>query len=135
MSKEKGIGMRAGVVGASRIGGNGGSRLARSDHEVVFGFSRDTRKLEGGAGRVPGAREGAPTEAVAFAARRLERRRVQRAPDAGSGHGQGLVAMMEAPRRPGARSAEAYRLTNARRISAAPPDEAARLADEPKVSA
>ncbi len=43
------------------------------------------------------------------------------------------VRLMEAPRRPGSVYGEAYRPEDARRIAAAPLDEAARLADELKV--
>jgi hypothetical protein len=43
------------------------------------------------------------------------------------------VRLMEAPRRPGSVYGEAYRPEDARRIAAAPLDEAARLADELKL--
>jgi 8-hydroxy-5-deazaflavin:NADPH oxidoreductase len=43
------------------------------------------------------------------------------------------VRLMEAPRRPGAVFGEAYRPQDARRIAAAPLEEAARLADELKI--
>jgi predicted dinucleotide-binding enzyme len=43
------------------------------------------------------------------------------------------VSLMEAPRRPGAVYGEAYRPDAARRIAAAPLDEAGRLADELKL--
>jgi predicted dinucleotide-binding enzyme len=61
------MGMRVGVVGAGRIGGNAGRQLARSGHEVVFSFSRDAGKLARLAASAPGARAGTPADAVAFA--------------------------------------------------------------------
>jgi len=59
--------MRIGVIGAGRIGGNIGSRLGKSGHELLFSFSRDPAKLEQLAAETDGARTGTPGEAVEFA--------------------------------------------------------------------
>ena len=59
--------MRVGIVGAGRIGGNAGTQLARSGHEVLFSYSRDPDKLEQLAAETAGARAGSPREAVEFA--------------------------------------------------------------------
>jgi 8-hydroxy-5-deazaflavin:NADPH oxidoreductase len=59
--------MRVGIVGAGRIGGNVGIQLARSGHEVLFSYSRDSTKLEQLAADAGGARTGKPREAVEFA--------------------------------------------------------------------
>jgi 8-hydroxy-5-deazaflavin:NADPH oxidoreductase len=59
--------MRVGTIGAGRIGGNVGTQLARSGHEVLFSGSRDRARLERLAGGAPHSRAGAPREAVEFA--------------------------------------------------------------------
>jgi predicted dinucleotide-binding enzyme len=58
--------MRVGIIGSGRIGGNAGTQLARTGHEVMFSFSRDPRSLEEVAAAVPNATTGSPQEAVAF---------------------------------------------------------------------
>jgi 8-hydroxy-5-deazaflavin:NADPH oxidoreductase len=221
--------MRVGIVGAGRIGGNAGTQLARSGHEVLFSYSRDQDKLEQLAAETPGARAGTPREAVEFGdavvfavpwrlidgvlaetgsldgkvvvdttnqfgrggveelpdgltavetnARRMPGAMLAKAfntltsgyqRDVAEGRVDGEVAMffaaedqpaidaamtlldgcgfvpvhiggwdrarlLEAPRRPGAVYGEAYRPEDARRIAAAPLEEAARLADELKL--
>jgi 8-hydroxy-5-deazaflavin:NADPH oxidoreductase len=55
--------VRVGIVGAGRIGGNVGVQLARSGHEVLFSYSRDSVKLDRFANAV-GARSGTPRDAV-----------------------------------------------------------------------
>jgi predicted dinucleotide-binding enzyme len=58
--------MRVGIVGSGRIGGNGGTQLARAGHEVMFS-SRHPDMLEELASGAPGAATGRPEDAVAFA--------------------------------------------------------------------
>jgi 8-hydroxy-5-deazaflavin:NADPH oxidoreductase len=58
--------MRVGIVGSGRIGGNAGRLFARAGHEVLFSFSRDSRRLESLAAEVGGARAGTPEEAARF---------------------------------------------------------------------
>jgi 8-hydroxy-5-deazaflavin:NADPH oxidoreductase len=58
--------MRVGIVGSGRIGGNAGTQLARTGHEVMFSFSRDPSSLEVLASGAPNATTGSPREAVAF---------------------------------------------------------------------
>jgi predicted dinucleotide-binding enzyme len=59
--------MRIGVIGAGRIGGNAGTQLARSGHEVMFSGSRRPERLEQMAADLSGATAGSPAEAVSFA--------------------------------------------------------------------
>ena len=37
--------VRIGIIGSGRIGGNAGKLFAKTDHEVMFSFSRDEQKL------------------------------------------------------------------------------------------
>lgn len=105
-----------------------GARLAKAFNTLTSGFQRDVAE-----GRVDGevamflAAE--DSEAIEAATTLVE----------GCGFvpvhlgGWERVRLMEAPRRPGAVYGEAYRPDDARRIAAAPLEEAARLADELKM--
>jgi len=59
-------GMRIGIVGTGRIGGNAGRLFAGAGHEVMFSGSRDPAKLEAAAAAAGGASTGSPREAVEF---------------------------------------------------------------------
>jgi 8-hydroxy-5-deazaflavin:NADPH oxidoreductase len=59
-------GMRIGIVGAGRIGGNAGRLFAGAGHEVMFSGSRDQAKLDAAATAAGGAATGSPREAVEF---------------------------------------------------------------------
>lgn len=62
-----GVGVRVGIIGSGRIGGNAGKLFARAGHEVLFSFSRDFAKLEALAEEAGnGARAGTPEEAARF---------------------------------------------------------------------
>jgi 8-hydroxy-5-deazaflavin:NADPH oxidoreductase len=60
--------MRIGVIGSGLMGGELGTLLARVDHEVIFSYSRDEKKLTRLAKTAgENARTGTPAEAVAKA--------------------------------------------------------------------
>jgi predicted dinucleotide-binding enzyme len=59
-------GVRIGIVGAGKIGGNAGRMFADAGHEVMFSGSRDPAKLEAAATAAGGAATGSPAEAVEF---------------------------------------------------------------------
>jgi predicted dinucleotide-binding enzyme len=58
-------GMRIGIIGVGRIGGNAARLFARAGHEVLLSFSRDADRLPALAAET-GARTGTPREAVGF---------------------------------------------------------------------
>jgi predicted dinucleotide-binding enzyme len=105
-----------------------GALLAKAFNTLTAGYQRDVA-----AGRVDGE------VAMFFAAR--EQAAIDTAVTLIEGcgfvpvhlGGWDRVRLMEAPRRPGSVYGEAYRPDDARRIAAAPLDEAARLADELKL--
>jgi 8-hydroxy-5-deazaflavin:NADPH oxidoreductase len=59
-------GVRIGIVGAGKVGGNVGRLFAQAGHEVMFSGSRDPAKLEAAAAAAGGATTGSPAEAVEF---------------------------------------------------------------------
>jgi 8-hydroxy-5-deazaflavin:NADPH oxidoreductase len=59
--------MKAGVIGAGRIGGGIARQLAGAGHEVLLSFSRDPQSLEALAAEIgPSATTGSPAEAAGF---------------------------------------------------------------------
>jgi len=105
-----------------------GALLAKAFNTLTAGYQRDVAE-----GRVDGE------VAMFFAAEEQEAIDAAAALVEGCGFvpvhlgGWERVRLMEAPRRPGSVYGEAYRPEEARRIAAAPVDEAARLADELKM--
>jgi predicted dinucleotide-binding enzyme len=105
-----------------------GARVAKAFNTLTAGYQRDVAE-----GRIDGA------VAMFFAAEDPRAIAVTATLIEGCGFvpvhvgGWDRVRLMEAPRRPGAVYGEAYRPAEARRIAAAAPGEAARLADELKL--
>jgi 8-hydroxy-5-deazaflavin:NADPH oxidoreductase len=59
--------MKIGIIGAGNMGTGLAKYWVRNNHEVMFGYSRDAKKLREAADSVSeGARTGSPAEAAAF---------------------------------------------------------------------